>query len=84
MAEATLVLAEVARRYRIAHADDSPVLPVGILTTQPNRRVLFRLDPHEAPRLACGGGLRGSLDSDAEGCSRPPAWCLERLFASRR
>jgi unspecific monooxygenase len=46
MADATLVLAEVARRYRIALADDSPVLPVGIVTTQPNRRVLFRLEPH--------------------------------------
>lgn len=51
MAEA-LVLAEVARRHRIALADDSPVLPVGIVTTQPSRRVLFRLAPHEAPRLA--------------------------------
>jgi unspecific monooxygenase len=45
MTEATLVLAEVARRYRIALADDSPVLPVGIVTTQPSRPVLFRLDP---------------------------------------
>jgi unspecific monooxygenase len=44
MAEATLALAEVARRYGIALANDSPVLPVGIVTTQPSRRVLFRLD----------------------------------------
>jgi cytochrome P450 len=45
MTEATLVLAAVARRYRIALAGDRPVLPVGIVTTQPSRRVLFRLDP---------------------------------------
>jgi unspecific monooxygenase len=45
MTEATLVLAEVTRRYRIALADGRPVLPVGIVTTQPSRRVLFRLDP---------------------------------------
>ena len=45
MTEATLVLAEVARRYQIALADDRPVLPVGIVTTQPSRRVPFRLDP---------------------------------------
>jgi cytochrome P450 len=45
MIEATLVLAEVARRYRIALADDRPVLPVGIVTIQPSRRVLFRLEP---------------------------------------
>jgi cytochrome P450 len=43
MTEAILVLAEIARRYRITLADDHPVLPVGIVTTQPNRRVLFRL-----------------------------------------
>jgi hypothetical protein len=41
-----LVLAEVARRYRIVLADYSPVLPVGIVTTQPSGRVLFHLDPH--------------------------------------
>jgi cytochrome P450 len=45
MTEATLVLAEVARRYRIALADDRPVLPVGIVTTKASRLVLFRLDP---------------------------------------
>jgi hypothetical protein len=43
MTEATLLLAEMARRYSIALADDSPVLPVGIVTT--SRRVLFCLDP---------------------------------------
>lgn len=37
MTEATLVLAEVARRYRIVLADDSRVLPIGIVTTQPSR-----------------------------------------------
>jgi unspecific monooxygenase len=45
MTEATLVFAEMVRRHRIALADDRPVLPVGIVTTQPSRRVLFRLDP---------------------------------------
>jgi unspecific monooxygenase len=44
MTEATLVLAEMVGRYRIALADDSPVLPVGIVTTQPSRRVLLRLE----------------------------------------
>jgi hypothetical protein len=32
MTEATLVLAEMARRYRIALANDRPVLAVGIVT----------------------------------------------------
>jgi hypothetical protein len=40
-----LVLAQVVRRYRIALADDRPVLPVGIVTTKASRLVLFRLDP---------------------------------------
>jgi unspecific monooxygenase len=32
MTEATLVLADLARRYRIGLADDRPVLPVGMVT----------------------------------------------------
>jgi cytochrome P450 len=43
LAEATLVLASLIQRFEIALADDTPVLPVGIVTTQPDRPAPFRL-----------------------------------------
>jgi hypothetical protein len=42
----------MARRYRIALADDSPVLPVGIVTTQPSRRVLFHLERRRLDQMS--------------------------------
>jgi unspecific monooxygenase len=43
LTEATLVLARMIQAFRIEPADGDPVVPVGMVTTQPNRRPLFRL-----------------------------------------
>ena len=43
--EATVVLSTLLRAFRIEPADTTPVLPVGAITTQPNRAPLFRLIP---------------------------------------
>ncbi|MBK8208853.1 MAG: cytochrome P450 [Rhodospirillales bacterium] len=45
MAEATLVIAGLVSRFRLQPADDFPVLPVAVVTTQPDRRARFRLTP---------------------------------------
>jgi cytochrome P450 len=41
--EATLVLASLVRRFRIELVDPRPVVPVAVVTTQPDRAPLFRL-----------------------------------------
>ena len=43
--EATIVLSTLLRAFRIEPTDTTPVLPVGAITTQPNRAPLFRLIP---------------------------------------
>lgn len=43
--EATIVLSTLLRAFRIEPTDATPVLPVGAITTQPNRAPLFRLIP---------------------------------------
>ena len=43
MAEATLVTAALVRRFHLTPADDRPVLPVAVVTTQPDRLPGFRL-----------------------------------------
>jgi cytochrome P450 len=43
LTEASLVLARLAQRFEFALAEDAPVLPLAIVTTQPNRPALFRL-----------------------------------------
>jgi cytochrome P450 len=43
LAEAVLVLARLIQQFEIALADDAPVLPVAVFTTQPDRPVRFRL-----------------------------------------
>jgi cytochrome P450 len=43
MAEATLVLAMLIRHFELALADDRPVVPVAVVTTQPDHVVRFRL-----------------------------------------
>jgi cytochrome P450 len=43
MAEAVLILAMTIQRFRIARADSAPVLPVAVVTTQPDRPAMFRL-----------------------------------------
>jgi len=45
LTEATLVLATMIKAFRIERADGDPVMPVGIVTTQPDRSPLFRLQP---------------------------------------
>jgi cytochrome P450 len=43
LTEATLVLARLIQSFHIERADRDPVVPVGIVTTQPDRHPLFRL-----------------------------------------
>ena len=45
LTEATLVLAAMIKAFHIERADDQPVMPVGIVTTQPDHPPLFRLQP---------------------------------------
>jgi cytochrome P450 len=45
LTEATIVLAQLLRRFRIELADDEPVLPLAAVTLQPNRNPPFRLTP---------------------------------------
>jgi cytochrome P450 len=45
LTEASLVLAMLAQRFEIALADDRPVLPVAVITTQPDHPATFRLRP---------------------------------------
>ena len=45
LTEATLVLATMIKAFHIEPADDEPVEPVAIVTTQPGRAPLFRLRP---------------------------------------
>ena len=47
LAEAALVLAMLVQRFEFALADDAPVLPVTVITTQPDHPALFRLRPRE-------------------------------------
>ena len=43
LTEATLVLAELMRSFRIELVTSRPVLPVAVVTTQPDHAPLFRL-----------------------------------------
>jgi len=43
LAEASIVLATLIQRFEVALADDTPVLPVGVVTTQPDHPAPFRL-----------------------------------------
>ena len=45
LAEATLVTAALVDRFRLEPADTDPVLPMAIVTTQPDHRARFRLEP---------------------------------------
>ena len=45
LTEATLVLAAMIRAFHIERADAEPVVPVAIVTTQPDHPPLFRLAP---------------------------------------
>jgi unspecific monooxygenase len=45
LVEATLALARLVGAFRITLGDKVPVLPVGVVTTQPNRSPMFRISP---------------------------------------
>ena len=45
LTEATLVLATMIKAFEIEREGDEPVVPVGIVTTQPDHHPLFRLQP---------------------------------------
>jgi cytochrome P450 len=45
MTEAMLVLAELTGRFHMTRVDTRPVLPVGIVTTQPNHPAKVVLTP---------------------------------------
>ena len=45
MAEAILVLASLIGRFQVTRVDTRPVLPVGIVTTQPDHLALVRIRP---------------------------------------
>ena len=47
LTEATLVLAKMIQAFHIERADDDPVLPIAIVTTQPDRHPIFRLFPRQ-------------------------------------
>ena len=43
LVEATLALAKIVGAFRIALLDTAPVMPVGVVTTQPDRSPMFRI-----------------------------------------
>jgi unspecific monooxygenase len=45
LTEATLALARLVAAFRIELVDEIPVMPVGVVTTQPNRSPMFRIVP---------------------------------------
>jgi unspecific monooxygenase len=45
LVEATLALAKIIGAFRVELLDKEPVLPVGVVTTQPDRSPMFRIIP---------------------------------------
>jgi unspecific monooxygenase len=43
LVEATLALARIIATFRVELVDNTPVLPIGVVTTQPDRSPLFRI-----------------------------------------
>ena len=43
LVEATLALAKIVGSFRIELADSEPVMPIGVVTTQPDRSPMFRI-----------------------------------------
>lgn len=46
LVEATLVLARIIAAFRVTLLDKDPVMPVGVVTTQPDRSPMFQITPH--------------------------------------
>jgi cytochrome P450 len=47
LTEATLALAKIVGMFRMTLLDTEPVMPVGVVTTQPDRSPMFRLVPRQ-------------------------------------
>jgi cytochrome P450 len=47
LTEATLVLSRLLKNFRVELASQEPVMPVAIVTTQPDHQPPFRLHPRE-------------------------------------
>jgi cytochrome P450 len=45
LVEATLALAEIIGAFRVTLLDKAPVMPVGVVTTQPDRSPMFSISP---------------------------------------
>ena len=45
LVEATLALAQIIGNFRVALLDKAPVMPVGVVTTQPDRSPMFAISP---------------------------------------
>ena len=45
LVEATLALAKMIGAFRVELLDKEPVMPVGVVTTQPDRSPMFRITP---------------------------------------
>jgi unspecific monooxygenase len=45
LVEATLALAKIIAAFRVELLDKEPVLPIGVVTTQPDRSPMFRIAP---------------------------------------
>jgi cytochrome P450 len=45
LVEATLALAKLIGAFRVSLADKTPVIPTGIVTTQPDRAPMFVIEP---------------------------------------
>jgi cytochrome P450 len=46
LVEATLALAKLIGAFRVTLLDKEPVMPLGVVTTQPDRSPMFRVVPH--------------------------------------
>ncbi len=55
LTEAALVLASLISRFRVVREDTRPVLPVGIVTTQPDHPALIRLIARSETAIRDGG-----------------------------
>jgi cytochrome P450 len=45
LVEATLALAKIIGTFRVELLDNEPVMPIGVVTTQPDRSPMFRITP---------------------------------------
>ncbi len=59
LTEATLVLAKLIGAFRVSLVDSRPVLPVAVVTTQPNHSPAFRLEPRKGAD-SCPSSMRSA------------------------